>query len=53
MLMKSRVYKFHGVNCSKGRGKLETIKALKTYLNKVGVRGIAITALHGDNKFEK
>ena len=51
LLMKSRVYKFHGLNCSKGRGKVETIKALKTYLNKFGLRGITITSLHGDNEF--
>ena len=30
LLMKSRVYKFYGLNCSRGRGKVETIKALKT-----------------------
>ena len=48
--MKSRVCKFHGSNCSKGRGKVETIQ-FKTCLNKFGVRGVTITAMHGDNEF--
>ena len=50
LLMKSRVCKFHGSNCSKGRGKVETIQ-FKTCLNKFGVRGVTITSMHGDNEF--
>ena len=51
--MKSRVYKFHGINACWGRGKVETISAIKAYLNNFGVRGISVTTIYGDNEFEK
>ena len=52
--MKSRIYKFHGVNVNcKGRGKMETSTAIKHFINQFSMRGITITAIHGDNEFEK
>ena len=51
--MKSRVYKFHGINACRGRGKVETISEIKAYLNKFGVRAISVTTIYGDNEFEK
>ena len=51
--MKSRVYKFHGINACRGCGKVETISAIKAYLNNFGVRGISVTTIYGDNEFEK
>ena len=49
--MKSRVYKFHGINACRGRGKVETISTIKAYLNKFGVRGVSFTTIYGDNDF--
>ena len=46
--MKSRVYKFHGINACRGRGKFETSSAIKAYLNKFGVRGVSVTTIYGD-----
>jgi len=51
--MKSRVYKFHGLNACRGRGKIETSAALKVFLNKFGLRGIRIHTLYADNEFDK
>ena len=52
--MKSRIYKFQGVNVNcKGRGKVETSTALKHFINQFSMRGITITCIHGDNEFEK
>ena len=54
LLMKSRVYKFYGLNANcRGRGKVETAAAIKTFLNAFGLRGIRINSIFGDNKFEK
>ena len=54
LLMKSRIYKFQGVNVNcKGRGKVETSTALKHFINQFSMRGITITCIHGDNEFEK
>ena len=53
LLMKSRVYKFHGINACRGRGKIETSAALKVFLNQFGLRGIRIHTLYADNEFDK
>ena len=54
LLMRSRVYKFFGLNANcRGRGKIETSTAIKTFINAFGYRGISITCIHGDNEFEK
>ena len=52
LLMHSRAFKFLGLYCSRGRGKIETSTAVKCFLNLFGTQGIAITAIHGDNEFE-
>ena len=51
--MKSCVYKFHGINACRGRSKVETISAIKAYLNKFGVCGVSVTTIYVDNEFEK
>ena len=51
LLMKSRVYKFHGINACRGRGKVETSSTIKAYLNNFGVRGVSFTTIYGDNDF--
>ena len=51
--MKACVYKFHGINAFRGRGKVDTSRAIKAYQNKFGVRGVSVTKIYGDNKFEK
>lgn len=52
--MKSRVYKFHGLNANcRGHGKVETSTAIKHFINQFGLRGVTITTIHGDNEFEK
>ena len=48
--MKSHIYKFHGINACRGCGKVETISAIKAYLNKFGVRGISITTIYGNRR---
>ena len=54
LLMKSRIYKFHGLNANcRGRGKIETSTAIKHFINQFSQRGITIQAIHGDNEFEK
>ena len=53
LFMKSSVYKSHGINACRGRGKVETSSAIKAFLNKFGVRGVSITTIYGDNEFEK
>ena len=50
--MKSRVYKFHGINACRGRCKFLTRSAIKAYLNKFGVRGVSVTTIYGDNELE-
>ena len=53
LLMKSRVYKFHGTNACRGCSKVDTSSAIKSYLNKFGVRGVSVTTIYQDNAFEK
>ena len=53
LLMKSRVYKLYGMNACRGKGKIETSAALKSFINVFSTRGIAINEVHGDNEFEK
>ena len=50
--MKSRVYQSRGLNFCRGRGKIDTRSAIKKYINKFGVRGIAITSVQKDNGLE-
>ena len=51
--IKYQVYQLHGPIFCRGRDKIETNSAIKQYINKCGVRGIAITYIHAYNKFEK
>ena len=53
LLMKGRIYRFRGLNCSRGRGKIETSAALKVFLNQFALRGIKVNCIYGDNEFEK
>ena len=51
--MKSRVYKSHGINACWVRGKVDTLSAIKVYLNKCGVRGMSVTTIYSDNEFAR
>ena len=53
LLMKYCVYQFHGLNCCRGRGNIETSSDIKQQIIKFGARGIAITSIHTENEFEK
>ena len=53
ILMKSYVYQLHGLNCCRGREKIENRSAIKKQINKFGVRYICITSVHAYNDFEK
>ena len=51
--MNSRVCQYHGLNCCIGQVKIETISAIKQYINPFGIRGISVTSVYSDNMFEK
>ncbi len=50
---KTKNVKFRAVQPQTGRGKKETGKALKRIVNTIEQRGIRVTALNGDNEFDK
>lgn len=54
LLMKSRIYKFQGINLNcRGRGKVETSTAIRHFINRFSLRGIKVNAIYRDNEFEK
>ena len=50
---KSRVIKFHSIQCCKGRGRKEMERGIDKVTAKFTQRGFKITAYNGDNEFEK
>ena len=50
---KSKIIKFRAVQPQTGRGKIETSNTLKEIIAAFEMSGIKITALNGDNEFEK
>ena len=51
--MKYFVYQFHVINFCRGQGNIYTSSAIKKYINKFGVRCIAIISICTDNEFNK